>query len=134
MRVDDGFGNVRLGGEHGWLVWRDGFAEGVCTSYLVEWYYDDGKNLEPLQPLGLEILMKDAAGTRMGWQVHTPADASNPLIVKSDLEDLFVLPPEEQHGYIQFTLGSQSRASDQDFEDTDVPAVWETTMAAITLQ
>ena len=94
------------------------YAQGVCTFHLTEWYYGDYPNLEPF---GLEILMKDAAGTQIGWQVHTAADASHPLYVKSKLEDVFVITPEEQHSYIQFTLGGQSWASNQKFKDTDVP-------------
>ena len=94
------------------------YAQGVCTFHLTEWYYGDVKILEPF---GLEILMRDAAGTQIGWQVHTSADASHSLNVKSKLEDVFVLTPEEQHSYIQFTLGSQAWASNQQFKDTDVP-------------
>ena len=51
-------------------------AQGVCTSHLTGWYYGDYPNLEPF---GLEILMKGAAGTHIGWQVHTAADVSHPL-------------------------------------------------------
>ena len=94
------------------------YAQGVCTFHLTEWYYGD---IAGVEPFGLEILMKDAAGAQIGWQVHTAADDSHPLYVKSKLEDVFVITPEEQHSYIQFTLGQQSWASNQQFKDTDVP-------------
>ena len=94
------------------------YAQGVCTFHLTEWYYGD---IAGVEPFGLEILMKDAAGTQIGWQVHTAADASHPLNVKSKLEAVFVITPEEQHSYIQFTLGGQSWASNQKFGDKDVP-------------
>lgn len=94
------------------------YAQGNCTFHLTEWYYGDFGNLPPF---GLEILMKDAAGTQIGWQVHTSADATDPLNLKSKLEDVFVLTPEEQNSYIQFTLGSLSWASNQNFGPTDLP-------------
>lgn len=81
------------------------YAQGICTFHLTEWYYGDVQGAEPF---GLEILMKDAAGTQIGWQVHTAADATHPLDVKSKLEDVFVLTPEEQNSYIQYTLGGQA--------------------------
>lgn len=65
--------------------------------------------------------MKDAAGTQIGWQVHTAADATSPLMVKSKLEDVFVITPEEQHSYIQYTLGSQSWPSNGNFANGQVP-------------
>ena len=65
--------------------------------------------------------MKDAVGTQIGWQVHTSADVSNPLNVKSKLEDVFVLTPKERNSYIQFALGGQSWASNQIFGANDVP-------------
>ena len=93
------------------------YAQGVCTFHLTEWYYGDiGRS-----PFGLEIAMKDAGGIQIGWQVHTTADASHPLNVKSKLEDVFVLTPEEWNDYIQFTLGGQSWASNQKFGANDVP-------------
>ena len=94
------------------------YAQGVCSFHLTEWYYGDVKDSEPF---GLEILMKDAVGTQIGWQVHTAADATSPLMVKSKLEDVFVITPEEQHSYIQYTLGSQSWPSNGNFQNGQVP-------------
>lgn len=94
------------------------YAQGVCTFHLTQWYY--GGFAQP--PYGLEIAMKDANGGQIGWQVHTAAGATKPLNVKSKLEAVFVLTPEEQNDYIQFTLGDQSWASNQKFGANDVPS------------
>ena len=81
------------------------YAQGVCTFHLTQYYYGDHPDLEPFS---LQILMRDAAGNQIGYQQNTAADADHPLHLTSKLEDVFVITPEEQGSYVQFTLDAQS--------------------------
>ncbi|KAI4952592.1 hypothetical protein J4E91_003064 [Alternaria rosae] len=71
--------------------------------------------------LSVEITMWDASGAQIGHVDKTKAGAGNTLMMKSKLEKTLEVTPENQHNYIQFTLGGQSWATNKD-NDESAPA------------
>ena len=63
-----------------------------------------------------EVTIWDVAGKQIGYQKATEAGATDPLSVRSKLEDPLVVTPEHRHNYVQFALGTEnfdSRQQDQ---------------------
>lgn len=65
--------------------------------------------------------MWDVSGAQIGHVDKTKAGAGNTLMMKSKLEKTLEVTPENQHDYIQFTLGGQSWATNKD-NDESAPA------------
>ncbi|KAI4098029.1 MAG: hypothetical protein L6R37_006724 [Teloschistes peruensis] len=66
--------------------------------------------------LSTEVTIWDVGGNQIGFQSVTEAGATNPLPVKSKLEDPLVVTPEHKGNYVQFALGTEnfdSRQHDQ---------------------
>ncbi|KAL8812727.1 MAG: hypothetical protein Q9223_002253 [Gallowayella weberi] len=66
--------------------------------------------------LSTEVTIYDVGGNKIGFQSVKEAGATDPLPVKSKLEDPLIVTPEHQHDYIQFALGTEkfdSRQHDQ---------------------
>ncbi|KAL8717462.1 MAG: hypothetical protein Q9181_008324, partial [Wetmoreana brouardii] len=63
--------------------------------------------------LSTEVTIWDVGNNQIGYQSTKQAGATDPLPVKSKLEDVLIVTPKHQHNYIQFTLGTEGFDSNQ---------------------
>ncbi|KAL8706771.1 MAG: hypothetical protein Q9201_000197 [Fulgogasparrea decipioides] len=63
--------------------------------------------------LSTEVTIWDVGGNQIGYQRAKQAGATDPLSVKSKLEDVLIVTPEHQKNYVQFTLGTENFDSKQ---------------------
>ncbi|KAI4197889.1 MAG: hypothetical protein LQ350_005648 [Teloschistes chrysophthalmus] len=90
----------------------NGAQAGKCHVHVSE-YEKCGPDTSDLST---EVTIYDVGGNKIGFQSVKVAGATDPLPVKSKLEDLLIVTPEHRGNYIQFTLGTEnfnSRQSDQ---------------------
>ncbi|KAJ7441930.1 hypothetical protein B0H11DRAFT_2348774 [Mycena galericulata] len=95
------------------------FFEGHCTMHVHQWKNPSnggGSPFDPPQqwsgPYSVEITMYDNNRNKIGYVPRSNADDPNSLHMVSKLEAVMVVTPEQEHDYIQFTVGDVSFPSD----------------------